>query len=558
MCDLLLFMVERMWRCLIMKKNLILTAIMLIVCFISVGCTSFNKTKQRADEIVNNYNAESFDYDTAVSKLNRLLGDTDDYDCEEYIRDQLSFIDKLKISKQKYNQAEDYYNGNKYQLAISSYSEVIQEDDNYASSIEKLKQSQSKYLDTECKKAEIYLQDEKYIDAVNIYKAAQKVYDDGSLDDKILEAENKYKEKSEKEAKTFEDEKDWASAIKKYKELQEYFDNNSYEVEIVNDQNNCVKQAVAESEEKLKEGDYSKANTILTVADSIVPNNKDISEQLDRVKEYTPVRLTDLTPFCEEDDGYSVILDDWTAQDTDNMGVGGNTGIKISSMGSFGNWGSITYNIEGKYDTLTGEFAIHEDFKDNTDTERNWGQVAVFDDNDNMIYCSEAVLGGVKPQDVNVDISGIQQLKVAFYIGSPTSFGWGYSAVYGFINPILYKDYRAPGSSAKNTKGESTDKNQTKKKETTIIADSDDYIIPDSSTRLITEEDITGLNNDELCLARNEIYARKGRKFKDDDIREYFEGKDWYNPTIEADDFTDDKLSDIEKKNVKFIKSYEK
>lgn len=344
---------------------------------------------------------------------------------------------------------------------------------------------------------------------------------------------------------------------KKYKELQEYFDNNSYEVEIVNDQNNCVNQAVAESEEKLKEGDYSRANTILTTADSIVPNNKDISEQLNRVKEYTPVRLTDLTPFCEEDDGYSVILDDWTAQDTDNMGDGGNTGIKIRSMGSFGKWGSITYNIDGKYDTLTGIFAIHEDFKDNTDTERNWGQVAVFDDNDKMIYCSEAVLGGVKPKEVNVDISGIQQLKVAFYIGSPSSLGWGDSAVYGFINPTLHKDYQAPGSSAKNTKGESTDKNQTKKKETTIKADSDDYIIPDSSTRLITEEDINGLNNDELCLARNEIYARKGRKFKDDDIRQYFESKDWYNPTIEADDFTNDMLSDIEKKNVEFIKSYE-
>ena len=540
-----------------MKKNILLTVIMLFVCLISVGCTSLNKTKQRADEIVNNYNSGSFDYDTAEAKLNRLLEDVDDYDCEEYIRDQLSLVDKLKISKQKYDQAENYYNADKYQLAIGSYSEVIQEDDNYESATDKLKQSQSKYLDTECKKAEIYLQDEKYIDAVKTYKAAQKVYDDGTLEDKIADAENKYKEKIEKEAKTFEDEKNWASAIKKYKELQEYFDNNSYEVEIVNDQNNCVNQAVAESEEKLKEGDYSRANTILTTADSIVPNNKDISEQLNRVKEYTPVRFTDLTPFCEEDDCYSVILDDWTAQDTDNMGDGGNTGIKIRSMGSFGKWGSITYNIDGKYDTLTGIFAIHEDFKDNTDTERNWGQVAVFDDNDKMIYCSEAVLGGVKPKEVNVDISGIQQLKVAFYIGSPSSLGWGDSAVYGFINPTLHKDYQAPGSSAKNTKGESTDKNQTKKKETTIKADSDDYIIPDSSTRLITEEDINGLNNDELCLARNEIYARKGRKFKDDDIRQYFESKDWYNPTIEADDFTNDMLSDIEKKNVEFIKSYE-
>ena len=84
-----------------MKKNILLTVIMLFVCLISVGCTSLNKTKQRADEIVNNYNSGSFDYDTAEAKLNRLLEDVDDYDCEEYIRDQLSLVDKLKISKQK-------------------------------------------------------------------------------------------------------------------------------------------------------------------------------------------------------------------------------------------------------------------------------------------------------------------------------------------------------------------------------------------------------------------------------------------------------------------------
>lgn len=54
-----------------MKKNILLNVIMLLVCLISVGCTSLNKTKQRADEIVNNYNSGSFDYDTAEAKLNR-------------------------------------------------------------------------------------------------------------------------------------------------------------------------------------------------------------------------------------------------------------------------------------------------------------------------------------------------------------------------------------------------------------------------------------------------------------------------------------------------------
>lgn len=76
-----------------------------------------------------------------------------------------------------------------------------------------------------------------------------------------------------------------------------------------------------------------------------------------------------------------------------------------------------------------------------------------------------------------------------------------------------------------------------------------DYIIPDSSSRIIDLSEIENLTAEELRLARNEIYARHGRKFQDVELQNYFNSKTWYRGTIEPKDFTDNMLSDIEKAN---------
>ena len=86
----------------------------------------------------------------------------------------------------------------------------------------------------------------------------------------------------------------------------------------------------------------------------------------------------------------------------------------------------------------------------------------------------------------------------------------------------------------------------------------DDYILPDSGTRKLTNSDLAGLDADELELARNEIYARAGRRFNTDYIQDYFDDKWWYVGTIEPEDFTEDMLNDVEKYNVNFIRNYEK
>jgi cytoskeletal protein RodZ len=76
-----------------------------------------------------------------------------------------------------------------------------------------------------------------------------------------------------------------------------------------------------------------------------------------------------------------------------------------------------------------------------------------------------------------------------------------------------------------------------------------DYVLPESSTRAYTEEELMDMPSDVLRIARNEIYARHGRKFQDAGLQNYFNSKSWYKGTIETKDFTDNMLSDIERSN---------
>lgn len=87
------------------------------------------------------------------------------------------------------------------------------------------------------------------------------------------------------------------------------------------------------------------------------------------------------------------------------------------------------------------------------------------------------------------------------------------------------------------------------------------YIIPYSNTQYLTESDLRSLSEWDLKLARNEIYARHGREFKDPALQEYFDAQSWYVRRYDPEEFDknhNDELSALEKKNAEFILQYEK
>ena len=58
-----------------------------------------------------------------------------------------------------------------------------------------------------------------------------------------------------------------------------------------------------------------------------------------------------------------------------------------------------------------------------------------------------------------------------------------------------------------------------------------------------------------IHLAKNEIYARHGYIFKNEDLYNYFMGCVWYNPTCKAEDFDESVLNEYEKANLEILAS---
>lgn len=97
-----------------------------------------------------------------------------------------------------------------------------------------------------------------------------------------------------------------------------------------------------------------------------------------------------------------------------------------------------------------------------------------------------------------------------------------------------------------------------KKNKNNINKKNKKYILPNSSKKKLTKSDLKGLSKKELRLARNEIYARHGRIFQDEELQSYFESTPWYEGIIPAEEFSDsEELNDIERKNVLLIQEYE-
>ena len=85
-----------------------------------------------------------------------------------------------------------------------------------------------------------------------------------------------------------------------------------------------------------------------------------------------------------------------------------------------------------------------------------------------------------------------------------------------------------------------------------------EYLLADSDSRYLTEDDLAGFTAEQCRLARNEIYARHGRRFKDPALQRYFDSLSWYNGTIEPSDFNDNVFNSYERANCSLIIDYER
>lgn len=78
-----------------------------------------------------------------------------------------------------------------------------------------------------------------------------------------------------------------------------------------------------------------------------------------------------------------------------------------------------------------------------------------------------------------------------------------------------------------------------------------------TTTVKYTIQNLSVLDSYGLKITRNEIYARHGRIFNDQELQEYFQRQNWYVPQTASNDFDDSCLNEVEKYNIQLISTYE-
>ncbi len=90
------------------------------------------------------------------------------------------------------------------------------------------------------------------------------------------------------------------------------------------------------------------------------------------------------------------------------------------------------------------------------------------------------------------------------------------------------------------------------------VSDNQEYIFADSGNRYLSEEEVRSVGVDKLRIARNEIFARHGYIFNDEELRQYFSNMSWYKGSVPSEEFNMDVVfNDFEKKNIELIEGLE-
>jgi len=119
----------------------------------------------------------------------------------------------------------------------------------------------------------------------------------------------------------------------------------------------------------------------------------------------------------------------------------------------------------------------------------------------------------------------------------------------GFRQAFEWRDWYQPAKDQSKVKLNAVEEQNVK-----LIEREEAKLREKISTQPITNEMVEGLFVEDLRVLRNEIYAKRGRVFKDPNLQKYFAAQPWYQPNP---DFKDDSLTEMESKNLAVIKEVE-
>lgn len=187
---------------------------------------------------------------------------------------------------------------------------------------------------------------------------------------------------------------------------------------------------VKKAEASFNDHDIDGAIGNIEVAMQLQPNNGDYRNTYDTYVQYLPFALyLEENVFYEDESGdvYGSAEFDITMDSNDNNTMPHCIRWYDNKDTNENSW-NVYYNLEGKYDTVSGTIFLEDFYKDY----KSPGYFEVYGDG-KLLYTSPEVQAGVLPQEIDFDVSGIQKLKISFHGCEGTN--------YGLSNLVAQKDF---------------------------------------------------------------------------------------------------------------------
>lgn len=403
--------------------------------------TAYQKVSENIKKIKRDFADGSITYEDAKAELSEY---SSFYKAE--VNNAISDLDRLKKSKNAFQQAEKNYQNEEYEKAYKLYQDVKDDDVNYSSAQERLKECYGLITEQAFKIADDYSNQKKYGMAISQLENKKEIMnstDATKATEKIKEYKELYLNEKQERINEFIKEEDYKNAYSTIKQMeQDGFREIAGQIrEGLDDA--YIDYITKEINNNIKNDQLENAIGILNIAKKRIGDRDELIALEDVIKEYQPVRMVDMDTFYY--DGNKNYVYEWGAGDRDNIGDSGYWGYRYCVMDTgwqdgnewkYREW-KYTYLIDGKYDNFDAVLATSEESKDYISD--NYDAYIEVYNGDMLIYTSEKTRGGVKPLQIHATITNAQEVTVVVK-GRAFNCGGSKKFEVGLLNPTFSKN----------------------------------------------------------------------------------------------------------------------